>query len=414
MATDGSTSQKGNGGSIEELLKSLNLKEEDIEGVFVKKSEVDSLKEGTRWMAVMRLHVSKPFSAQSLKKTLSFTWAPAQEVTFRDLEENKFMVQANCLGDWRKITEQGPWIFRDHGLLVEKYDGSCRATAVELNRIHAWVQIHDVPEMYRKKQMITSLVVNIGEVIAVDMNISGGEQGDFVRVRVWLDVRRSLTRFVSFKPEGDAPVVMRVKYEKIPRFCAVCGLLGHEKEECGSGVHDSGKEGYGKWLLADTPWNRSQLYGTAGQRAWREKKDMNEENAGGRGHGREGRGGGRMGGREGGRGRGGSGSSETRKRTSTEALLTEGSPIKGGGKEKEVAAPLLLQWKEPGVIITEQPEAQGKLDLDRASEKEYQPRAGTPPPPPSSREQKRSRKHSTPKKSVTAEATSGSGDRQSK
>jgi hypothetical protein len=73
-----------------------------------------------------------------------------------------------------------------------------------------------------------------------------------------------------------------------------------------------------------------------------------------------------------------------------------------------------LQWKEPGVIITEQPEAQGKLDLDRASEKEYQPRAGTPPPPPSSREQKRSRKHSTPKKSVTAEATSGSGDRQSK
>jgi hypothetical protein len=111
MAADGSTSQKGNGGSIEELLKSLNLKEEDIEGVFVKKSEVDSLKEGTRWMAVMRLHTSKPFSAQSLKKTLSFAWAPAQEVTFRSLEENKFMVQANCLGDWRKITEQGPWIF---------------------------------------------------------------------------------------------------------------------------------------------------------------------------------------------------------------------------------------------------------------------------------------------------------------
>jgi hypothetical protein len=50
-------------------------------------------------MAVMRLLTSKPFSTQSLKKTMSFAWAPAQEVTFRDLEENKFMVQANCLGD---------------------------------------------------------------------------------------------------------------------------------------------------------------------------------------------------------------------------------------------------------------------------------------------------------------------------
>jgi hypothetical protein len=89
--------------------------------------------------------------------------------------------------------------------------------------------------MYRKKQMITNLAVNIGEVIAVDMNISGGELGDFVRVRVWLDVRRSLTRFVSFKPEGDVPMIMRVKDEKIPRFCDVCGLLGHEKEECGWG-----------------------------------------------------------------------------------------------------------------------------------------------------------------------------------
>jgi hypothetical protein len=66
---------------------------------------------------------------------------PAQEVTFRDLEDNRFVVQANCLGDWQRITEQGPWIFRDHGLLIEKYDGSAKASMVELNRIHAWIQI---------------------------------------------------------------------------------------------------------------------------------------------------------------------------------------------------------------------------------------------------------------------------------
>jgi hypothetical protein len=38
MAAEGSTSQKGNERSIEELLKSLNLKGEDIEGVFVKRA----------------------------------------------------------------------------------------------------------------------------------------------------------------------------------------------------------------------------------------------------------------------------------------------------------------------------------------------------------------------------------------
>jgi hypothetical protein len=154
---DETATMEGKGESLEDLLRSLNLKVADIDGVFVAKSEVDSLKEGTQWMEVMRVLTSKPFSAAALKMTMQFAWAPAQEVTFRDSEENRFIVQANCLGDWKRITEQGPWIFRDHGLLIEKYDGSCRATAVELNRIHAWAQIHDILELYRKKQLISTL-----------------------------------------------------------------------------------------------------------------------------------------------------------------------------------------------------------------------------------------------------------------
>jgi hypothetical protein len=229
----GATEGLGASASLEELLRSLKLSGADIGGISVAKEEVEALKEGTKWMAVMRLLSSKAFSAASLKKTMEFAWAPAQEVTFRDLEEdNRFLVQARCLGDWQRITEQGPWIFRDHGLLIEKYDGCCKASSVPLNRIQAWVQILDIPELFRKRQIMEDLAANIGEVISVDM--SGGV---FVRARVWLDVRRELTRFVTIKPEGAEVVVMRVKYEKIPRFCAICGHLGHVKEECGTGEH---------------------------------------------------------------------------------------------------------------------------------------------------------------------------------
>jgi hypothetical protein len=127
-------------------------------GISVPKEEVEALKEGTKLMVVMLLLSTKSFSATSLKKTMEFAWAPAQGVTFRDLaEDNRFIVQASCLGDWQRITEQGPWIFRDHGPLIEKYDGSCKASSVPLNRIHAWVQIHDIPELFRKKQIMTDL-----------------------------------------------------------------------------------------------------------------------------------------------------------------------------------------------------------------------------------------------------------------
>jgi hypothetical protein len=135
---------------------------------------------------------------------MQVTWAPAQEVSFRDVAENRFLVQANCLGNWKKITEQGSWIFREQGMLVEKFDGSCNATAVDLHRIHAWMRVHDVPELCRKKSLITKLGASIGEVLMVDMNSSGYERGDYVRIRVWLDTRKSLTHFVSFKPKGEA------------------------------------------------------------------------------------------------------------------------------------------------------------------------------------------------------------------
>jgi hypothetical protein len=93
---------------LEELLQNLKLYGEDIEGVLVPKSEVEALKEGTKWMAVMRLFSSKPFSAPSMKKALRFALAPTKEVNFRDLEDNMFIVQAKCLGDWERITKHGP------------------------------------------------------------------------------------------------------------------------------------------------------------------------------------------------------------------------------------------------------------------------------------------------------------------
>jgi hypothetical protein len=68
-------SQMGSEMALEELLRSLNLKGEDIAGISVAKNEVESLKQDTKWMAVMCLLSPKPFCATSLKKTMKFAWA---------------------------------------------------------------------------------------------------------------------------------------------------------------------------------------------------------------------------------------------------------------------------------------------------------------------------------------------------
>lgn len=50
---------------------------------------------------------------------------------------------------------------------------------------------------------------------------------DFMRIRVRLDVWMPLKRHkVVRKPDGDCFIVA-FKYERLPTFCFICGVLGH-------------------------------------------------------------------------------------------------------------------------------------------------------------------------------------------
>jgi hypothetical protein len=48
-----------------------------------------------------------------------------------------------------------------------------------------------IPELYWKKQIVLGMEEKIGEVSIVDMNGTGSDTGDFVWVRVWIDVRKN-------------------------------------------------------------------------------------------------------------------------------------------------------------------------------------------------------------------------------
>jgi hypothetical protein len=41
-------------------------------------------------------------------------------------------------------------------------------------------------------------------------------------------------RIVSLSPEGSASLFMQVLFEKLPKFCDHCGLMGHVILECGT------------------------------------------------------------------------------------------------------------------------------------------------------------------------------------
>lgn len=109
------------------------------------------------------------------------------------------------------------------------YDGFTKPSAVALDKMEIWAQIHDFPGGYFP--LIKALAATIGEYIYHEPR-SQVFEGNFVRFRVIINVTETLKNAVSIVKKRE---IFRVKYEKLPDWCAVCGHLGHVLKVCGVG-----------------------------------------------------------------------------------------------------------------------------------------------------------------------------------
>jgi hypothetical protein len=162
-STHGSTSDQASGSGLQknealnEMLLRLGI-EEDEEDDLVFEDQIDVPKEGMKWTALARVHTSNFFSPQTFEQHMRVAWSPAKEIKFTALEERLFSIQCSCLGDWIKVEQGGPWLFRQNAVSIEKYDGLSPIESVDLNFITVWIQIHKLPIGYRNNTLIKNLI----------------------------------------------------------------------------------------------------------------------------------------------------------------------------------------------------------------------------------------------------------------
>nr|POE70498.1 uncharacterized protein CFP56_22898 [Quercus suber] len=119
-----------------------------------------------------------------------------------------------------------------------------------------WVQFHNIPLKNLTYETGELIGRTIGTVMAVADPENDGSGGEFLRVRLTMDITKPLPRCSKLRSEGKQLGLVGIKYERLPNFCYWCGRVTHGERDCEVWLCGKGKlrredQQYGEWLRAD-------------------------------------------------------------------------------------------------------------------------------------------------------------------
>lgn len=201
----------------------------------------------------------RSFNFEALKRTLNQIWAISNGALFRTIENGFFVVQFASLRDKSKVMAGRPWTFDQNLVLLNEIEGDLQPSNLSLTRCPFWVRLYNLPLAYRTERHVNLIGGCLGDVQEVD---SDGIRWDTsARVRVLLDVTKPLRRVQKIALKTGAAAMIELKYERLPTFCYVCGLIGHIERDCLKGSEEDKETGkqWGSWLRASPRRGRQKM-----------------------------------------------------------------------------------------------------------------------------------------------------------
>lgn len=208
---------------------------------------------------VGRVLTKRPYNFEAFKRTMNQIWMISKPALFRAIGNGLFIIQFVSQRDREKVLDGRPWTFDQCLVLLDVIKVGVQPSDIVLNHSPFWIRLYNLPLESRSVKHVRSFAQNLGEVMDIDDD--GVEWDKSARVKVAMDVTRPLRRVLRFRNRMGQLSMVEIKYERLPTFCYVCGILGHIERDCVEATEDerSMEHQWGSWLRASPRRGRLKM-----------------------------------------------------------------------------------------------------------------------------------------------------------
>ncbi|XP_060971235.1 uncharacterized protein LOC133037758 [Cannabis sativa] len=209
----------------------LQIDEEEGGVLFDNPSELED-EVDARWCLVGRLLTNRVSDFDTVRNVMASLWRPVKGMFVKELEFNRFLFQFFHELDINRVLEGTPWTFNKIPLIVQRLKLGENPRLVPLNTMEIWVQVYDLRVGFQSDRVLRACGTYIGQFVSSCPKNYAGIWREYLRVRVLINIEKPLKRRMKIYYTKEDYFWANFKYERVPTFCFICGILGHNERFC--------------------------------------------------------------------------------------------------------------------------------------------------------------------------------------
>ena len=236
--------------SLEGLWSKLSLLDEEESGISCpKKAKLDTFTLAVKFLTKQVVIV------ESVARTFRPLWRSEKDVQIKDIGDNILFFHFEDECDLGRVLEHEPWTYDKHLVVFEKVIANVPISSLAFQFTTFWIQIHELPVQCLNQETRDAIGRSLGTPLLMIDTESEGGKGNYLRVRVRIDITKPLHRVRKVWSKGSVIGCENLKYKRLPNFCYWCGLVSHDARDCERWIRSKGSlkksdQNFGDWMRA--------------------------------------------------------------------------------------------------------------------------------------------------------------------